>query len=98
LRHRASQEDHSRLGDYRIFPIDAVTISQQYELGRIVNSVLLGAFCCLLGAPALETMSATILESAPVKADENVAACRAGFELASRQFARGESVREAGVS
>ena len=93
-----SQEDHSRLGDYRIFPIDAVTIAQHYGLGRIVNSVLLGAFCFLLGAPALDTMSATIFESAPDQADENVAACRAGFEAASRQFTRGEAVREAGVS
>ncbi len=93
-----SPEDHSRLGDYRIFPIEAVTIAQQYGLGRIVNSVLLGAFCRLLGAPALDTMSATISESAPDKADENVAACRAGFEAAARQFAQGEAVPKAGVS
>jgi pyruvate ferredoxin oxidoreductase gamma subunit len=93
-----SQEDHSSLGDYRIFPVDAVTIAQQYGLGRIVNSVLLGAFCCLLGAPALDTMSTAIFESAPDKADENVAACRAGFDAASRQFARGGTAREAGVS
>lgn len=93
-----SQQDLSRLGDYRIFPIDAVTISQKYGLGRIVNSVLLGAFCCLLGKPALDTMSATIFESAPNKEDENVAACRAGFEAATRRFAREEAVRKAGVS
>jgi pyruvate ferredoxin oxidoreductase gamma subunit len=93
-----SPEDFSSLGDYRIFPIDAVTISQEYKLGRIVNSALLGAFCCLLGAPAVDTMSATISESAPVKPDENVAACRAGFEVAMHEFARGESVREAGVT
>jgi len=93
-----SPEDHSSLGDYRIFPIDAVTISQEYKLGRIVNSALLGAFCCLLGAPAVDTMSTTICESAPVKPDENVAACRAGFEVAMRQFARSDSIREAGVT
>lgn len=91
-------EGYSSLGDYRIFPIDAVTISQEYKLGRIVNSALLGAFCCLLGAPALDTMSATIFESAPVKPDENVAACRAGFEMAMHQFERGESICEAGVT
>ncbi len=92
------QEDDSRLGDYRIFPVDAVTIAQQYGLGRIVNSVLLGAFCRLLGAPALDTMSTTVFESAPNKADENVAACQAGFEAAARQFAQGEILREAGAS
>lgn len=93
-----SPRDFSGLGEQRIIPIDAVTIAQQYALGRIVNSVLLGAFCCLLGAPALDTMCATILESAPVKADENVAACQAGFEAAMQQSAPGRSAREAGVT
>jgi pyruvate ferredoxin oxidoreductase gamma subunit len=92
------QEDDSSLGDYRIFPIDAVKIARQVGLGRIVNSALLGAFCCLLGAPTIDTMSATVLEAAPVKPDENVAACRAGFEVAARQFARSEPIREVGVT
>jgi len=92
-----SPEDFSSLRDYRIFPIDGAAISQEHKLGRIVNSALLGAFCCLLGVPAVNTMSATIFKSAPVKPDENVAACRAGFEAAMRQLARSESIREAGA-
>ena len=74
-----SQDQLSSPGDYRIFPVDAVAIAQENNLGRIVNSALLGAFCCLLGSPAADTMTAAILEAAPVKQDENVAACRAGF-------------------
>ncbi len=93
-----SPDDYSSLGNYRIFPIAGAAIAQEHKLGRIVNSALLGAFCCLLGAPAVDTMCTTIFESAPVKQDENVAACRAGFEVAMRQFARGESVLEAGVT
>lgn len=89
------REDFSSLGDYRIYPIDGVAISQEHELGRIVNSALLGAFCCLLGSPAIDTMSATIIEAAPVRQKENVAACRAGFEVAMRQFVQGEPIREA---
>lgn len=88
-------EDHSSLGDFRIFPVDAVTITQENDLGRIVNSALLGAFCYLLGTPGVDTMSTTIRESAPVKPDENVAACRGGFEMAARQFTRSKRVREA---
>jgi len=91
-------DDHSSLGDYRIYPIDGAAIAREYKLGRIVNSALLGAFCCLLGAPAVDTMSTTIFESAPVKQDENVAACRAGFAIAMHQFTRSESIREAGVT
>ncbi len=93
-----SPRDFASLGDYRIFPIDAVRISQEHELGRIVNSALLGAFCCLLGAPAVDTMSATIFESAPVKSDQNVNACRAGFELAMGQFDQSASRRRAEVT
>ncbi len=89
------RENYSSLGDYRIYPIDGVALSQEHELGRIVNSALLGAFCCLLGSPALDTMSTTILEAAPVKQKRNVAACRAGFEAAMRQFVRNEPIREA---
>jgi Pyruvate/2-oxoacid:ferredoxin oxidoreductase gamma subunit len=62
-----------------------------------VNSALLGAFCCLLGAPAADTMTATILEAAPVKQDENVAACRAGFETAMRRFVGNDSFQVAGA-
>ncbi len=91
------QDDHSSLGDYRIFPIDGVAISQENNLGRIVNSALLGAFCCLLGSPTVDTMSTTILEAAPVKQEENVAACRAGFEVAMQRFVKNESIREAGA-
>jgi pyruvate ferredoxin oxidoreductase gamma subunit len=94
----ASPENHSSPDNDRIFSVDAITISQENGLGRIVNSALLGAFCCVLGAPDLETMCATVRESAPVKPDENVAACRAGFEMAMRQSVRNKSVREAGVT
>ncbi len=91
-------EDDSNLGDYRIYPIDALSISQEYKLGRIVNSTLLGAFCCLLGSPSVDTMSGTIFEAAPVKPDENVAACRAGFDLATHQLAGSEPIRKAGAT
>ena len=94
----AGLQDHeSSLGDYRIFPIDGVAISQENELGRIVNSALLGAFCCLLGSPALDTMCSTILEAAPVKQEENVAACRAGFEVAMRRFSQNDAIRAVGA-
>ncbi len=85
-------------GDYRIFSIDAVAISQENDLGRIVNSALLGAFCYVLGAPGVDTMCATIRKAAPVKPEENVAACRAGYETAMRQFDRVESLREASLT
>ncbi|MFQ5982875.1 MAG: 2-oxoacid:acceptor oxidoreductase family protein [Woeseiaceae bacterium] len=92
-----SQDKSSSPGDRRILHIDAVAISQEKDLGRLVNSALLGAFCCLLGSPSLDTMAATILEAAPVKQQENVAACRAGFQTAKRQFVQNDSIRAAGA-
>ncbi len=90
-------EDESSLSDYRIFPIDAVTIAREYGLGRLVNTAMLCAFCCELRSPTVDTMSTTVFEAAPVKPDENVSACRAGFEVAASQFASSEPIREVGV-
>lgn len=81
-------------GDPRIHPIQAVSISRRNNLGRVVNSALLGAFCRVLGTPALETMCATIFAYAPIKQDDNVAACRAGFEAAGLRFSDTGAVRE----
>ena len=89
------QDDTSGSGDRRILHVDAVGISQEHGLGRIVNSALLGAFCCLLGSPSIDNMAATILETAPVKQQENVAACRAGFEAAQRQFVQTDTAKVA---
>jgi 2-oxoacid:acceptor oxidoreductase gamma subunit (pyruvate/2-ketoisovalerate family) len=82
-----SREDLLIPAQYQVFQIDALAIAQENNLGRFVNSALLGAFCCLLGTPAIATMSDTILAAAPVKAAENAAACQAGFEAARSQFA-----------
>ncbi|HZD53431.1 MAG TPA: 2-oxoacid:acceptor oxidoreductase family protein [Woeseiaceae bacterium] len=81
-------------GHRRIYPIEAVRISQEHNLGRVVNSALLGAFCSLLGTPALETMCATVFEYAPLKRDDNVAACRAGCEAADLRFIEGRALCE----
>ena len=89
-----SPEDHVSPGDYRFFPVDGVAIAQENNLGRIVNSALLGAFCCLLDSPALDTLSTTIFKAVPVKQEENVAACRAGFEAAAQLFAQQEPALE----
>ncbi len=91
-------DGEASLDDKRIVSIDAATIARQCGLGRIVNSTLLGAFCCLLGAPAVDTMSTTIIEVAPVKPDENAAACQAGFDVAAQRLGRGEPINEVGAT
>ncbi len=70
--------------DPRIHPVDGLAIARRNGLGRIVNSALLGAFARLLDAPPIEALAATVAASAPVRREENVAACREGYEVAGR--------------
>ena len=62
-----------------MLPVDGLEVAQRNGLGRMVNSALLGAFACAIGAPALETLTATIAAEAPKNARENVAACVDGY-------------------
>jgi len=74
--------DFKSLGDYRFIPIDGIAISQKNNLGRIVNSALLGAIVYALKAPSIEAMSRTLAESMPKMKDENVQACLDGYARA----------------
>jgi len=75
----------------RVLPIDAIAIAQRNGMGRIVNSALLGALAATLDTPAIDTLAATLHESAPVKKDENVRACREGYATMRAQLDTRES-------
>lgn len=77
-------ESFSRLGNYRIATIDAKSIAGKHQLGRIVNTTLLGALLGLLGYPNLELMCKVVGEASPVKSEANVAACLEGYRSAGR--------------
>lgn len=70
----------------RVIPVDGISISRRHGLGRIVNSALLGAFARAIEAPALETLVATLSEEVPKLRDENIAACKDGFEWVDAQL------------
>lgn len=76
-----SPEDFKDLGNYRIYPIDGKAIARQNDLGRIVNSALLGAFACLLKEPDIENVKAVAAAMSPVKKEQNFNACQAGYEV-----------------
>jgi pyruvate ferredoxin oxidoreductase gamma subunit len=69
-----------RLPGYRIVPVDGVSVSRRHGLGRIVNSALLGAFARAVGAPGFEVLTRIVADEAPKLREENVAACREGYE------------------
>ncbi len=69
------------LGDYQIIPIDGRGIAKRNDMGKVVNSALLGAFVAVLSSPTIETMNTIVEAMAPVKHQQNVASCNEGFTL-----------------
>ena len=69
------------LGNYNITAIDAKKIAQEHNLGRIVNSALMGAFAALLGAPELENLLKAVRQMSPLKKEENAVSCLEGYEF-----------------
>lgn len=78
---RQSRETFAAMGDYRISPIDAIGVARNNDMGKVVNSALLGAFVAVLDQLDIETMCQVVEASAPVKRNENVAASREGYQL-----------------
>ena len=83
---RSVAEFAQALPGRRVIPIDALSISRQQGLGRIVNSALLGALARVIQAPTLEVLSQALVDNAPKQHDENVAACVEGYHCAERQL------------
>jgi len=67
------------LPGYRVLPVDGIALARRHGLGRIVNSVLLGALARAIEAPSPEVLAHTLREQAPKMRDENVAACADGY-------------------
>jgi pyruvate ferredoxin oxidoreductase gamma subunit len=78
----------ARLPGYRVIPVDGISISRRHGLGRIVNSVLLGALAQAIGAPTLELLTRTLADEAPKLHDENIAACEDGYRWVEAQLSR----------
>lgn len=83
---RSAAEFSQAVPGHRVIPIDALAISRQQGLGRIVNSVLLGALARAIQAPTLAVLTQALIDNAPRQHDENVAACVAGYGCAERQL------------
>ncbi len=83
---RSAAEFAQALPGKRVITIDALTIARQQGLGRIVNSVLLGALARVIEAPELPVLTQALVDNAPKQHDENVAACTEGYHCAEEQL------------
>lgn len=77
---RRPREAFSVLGDYQVSPIDGIGIARNNDMGKVVNSALLGAFVSVLDELDIETLCQVVQTSAPVKKTQNVAASREGYQ------------------
>ena len=69
------------IGNQRIISVDGKAIARRNNMGKVVNSALLGAFIAALDTPDIETMCSIIEDTAPAKKTENVAVCREAYKL-----------------
>lgn len=74
-------QDFAHLGAYRIVPVNGLEIAARFNMGKVVNSALLGAFAGILGRPDFETLCEVVEQTVPGKKAENVAACRHACDL-----------------
>ena len=68
-------ETFSVLGDYNFHTVDAFEIAKNNNLGRFINSTLLGSFAALLDTPDIDVLCNTVEESTKAKQEENANAC-----------------------
>lgn len=68
-------------GNLRVVPVDGKAIARRNNMGKVVNSALLGAFSATVGKPGIDAMCRVIKETAPTKVQENLAACREAYGL-----------------
>jgi len=84
---RKPAEAYASLGDFRIVTIDGIGIAQNNDMGRIVNSALLGAFAGALGQPSISLLNQVVEETAPTKKQQNLASCKQAYQLTQEALA-----------
>ncbi len=73
--------EFAHLGAFRIVAVDATDIARNNQLGRIVNTTLVGALLGLMNYRDVDLMQRIIGETSPVKVANNVAACMDGYRI-----------------
>ena len=76
--------DFAHLGAFRVVALDATGIARNNQLGRIVNTTLVGALLGLLSYANTDLLKQVVGETSPVKADNNVAACMDGYRIGNQ--------------
>ncbi|MHB8767328.1 MAG: 2-oxoacid:acceptor oxidoreductase family protein [Deferrisomatales bacterium] len=73
----------AELGDlagFAVGRVDALAISEEVGLGKMINTTVLGAYCRLAGWTSLGPLLEAVAESVPARVDANVQAARLAFD------------------
>ena len=74
-------ERFKHLGSCKVVTIDAKSVARKNQLGRIVNTTLVGALLGLMSYKNIDLLKKVIAETSPLKAEQNVAACMDGYRI-----------------
>lgn len=73
--------EFAHLGSFRVVAVDATTVARNNQLGRIVNTTLVGALLGLMNYSNIDLLRKVVGETSPVKPENNVAACLDGYRI-----------------
>lgn len=77
-------EYYEHLGEFKVVTVDAKTVAKANQLGRIMNTAVVGAVAGVMGQPGLEVLREVVAEMSPVKVDQNVQACMDGYMITKK--------------
>lgn len=76
--------EFAHLGSFKIVAVDATDIARNNQLGRIVNTTLVGTLLGLMNYSDVDLLQKVVGETSPVKASSNVAACMDGYRIGNK--------------
>jgi len=74
-----SVSSFKNLSEYRLGLIDASVIAKELGLGHMINTAILGAYCCFSNHLSMEHLISAVEEMVPAKKEANVAAVHQGY-------------------
>jgi 2-oxoacid:acceptor oxidoreductase gamma subunit (pyruvate/2-ketoisovalerate family) len=74
-----SEEVFPSLQGFTVGLINASSIAGKLDLGRVINTAVLGAYCKLAGSPLLEHVLEAVDEMVPAKKEANREAVKEGY-------------------
>lgn len=67
------------LSDFTLGLIDALGVAESLALGHVINTTVIGAYCCFTGHFSMEHLEDAVQEMVPAKIDANLKAVRQGY-------------------